>query len=458
MKRTLSIILTVVLFVSLLAVPAMAEEETKAIELKDAGMTLNFPKSYFETKGLVNGNGGNELESGLDIYSMELLYVAMTEDEFNDLFSKSDVADYTEEEINFFLDSVATLMMIYTLGPNKTIDDLCDYYSVLYDSKWEKEDCLSKITEVDGYTFYLYQDPVYQNSNSFRPGYAEEYQELLGRTDEVLALSDFYAPVDRYADLAGSKLEFVTTDLDGNPVNSADLFAEHEITMLNVWASWCGPCKKELAELEEISHRLADKDCAVVGLLFDGDDKDAVDEARAEMEKNGVTYLMLCPPAEVEEILDVTSFPTTFYISRDGTFACPPTLGAYIETYEPTVDACLSGSGMSDPVPDPSPDGSDGTTLGIEASDGVMPNNGDTYCVYVANEKGDPVQGVVVQFCSETQCMMGKTDENGLAVFEEEPGNYTVHILKVPAEYEKDPTEYRIPAVYSDVSVVLKFK
>ena len=72
MKRTLSIILTVVLFVSLLAVPAMAEEETKAIELKDAGMTLNFPKSYFETKGLVNGNGGNELESGLDIYSMEL--------------------------------------------------------------------------------------------------------------------------------------------------------------------------------------------------------------------------------------------------------------------------------------------------------------------------------------------------------------------------------------------------
>ena len=51
---------------------------------------------------------------------------------------------------------------------------------------------------------------------------------------------------------------------------------------------------------------------------------------------------------------------------------------------------------------------------------------------------------------------MGKTDAQGLASFEVPEGNYTVHILKVPEGYEKNPTEYTVPAAYSDVSIVVK--
>jgi hypothetical protein len=54
--------------------------------------------------------------------------------------------------------------------------------------------------------------------------------------------------------------------------------------------------------------------------------------------------------------------------------------------------------------------------------------------------------------------MMAKTDENGVAVFEVAPGHYVVHILKVPAEYEKDRGEYVLSDTYSDVVVVLNFK
>lgn len=74
------------------------------------------------------------------------------------------------------------------------------------------------------------------------------------------------------------------------------------------------------------------------------------------------------------------------------------------------------------------------------------------------DEKGNPVQGAAVQFCSDSQCMMAKTDENGMAVFEVEPGSYSVHILKVPSDYEKHLTEYRLSDTYSDVVVVLNFK
>ena len=56
-------------------------------------------------------------------------------------------------------------------------------------------------------------------------------------------------------------------------------------------------------------------------------------------------------------------------------------------------------------------------------------------------ESEAPLAGVKVQFCSDTQCMMGKTDENGCAVFMSDPGNYTAHILKAPEGYAKTGEE-----------------
>ena len=44
---------------------------------------------------------------------------------------------------------------------------------------------------------------------------------------------------------------------------------------------------------------------------------------------------------------------------------------------------------------------------------------------------GTPVAGAVVQFCSESLCMTGNTDENGEAHFDQEAGVYTVHVLRL---------------------------
>ena len=64
------------------------------------------------------------------------------------------------------------------------------------------------------------------------------------------------------------------------------------------------------------------------------------------------------------------------------------------------------------------------------------------YTVYVVDAESEaPLAGVKVQFCSDTQCMMGKTDENGCAVFMSDPGNYTAHILKAPEGYAKTGEE-----------------
>ncbi len=67
---------------------------------------------------------------------------------------------------------------------------------------------------------------------------------------------------------------------------------------------------------------------------------------------------------------------------------------------------------------------------------------------------GNPVPGVTVQFCSDAACMMGETDETGTAVFQEEEGHYTVHILKAPEEYVVDEAEYTLEA-FCDLTIFL---
>ncbi|MBP3870131.1 MAG: hypothetical protein J6E46_04060 [Faecalicoccus sp.] len=78
------------------------------------------------------------------------------------------------------------------------------------------------------------------------------------------------------------------------------------------------------------------------------------------------------------------------------------------------------------------------------------------YEVYVTNEAGDPVEGVKVQFCSDTECLMGDTDKDGIATFEKEAGTYTVHVYKAPEEYAKDKTEYEAPEKPGRINITLK--
>ena len=75
----------------------------------------------------------------------------------------------------------------------------------------------------------------------------------------------------------------------------------------------------------------------------------------------------------------------------------------------------------------------------------------------VYDADGNPVQGVSIQFCSNDMCNMAKTDADGIATFNMDEGmEYTVHVLKVPAGYEKDAGEYLTETTYSDVTIFLE--
>ena len=85
----------------------------------------------------------------------------------------------------------------------------------------------------------------------------------------------------------------------------------------------------------------------------------------------------------------------------------------------------------------------------------VSPNGLRVYRVHVTDGT-NPVEKATVQFCSDTACLIGKTNADGYASFDQPAGAvYTVHILKTPSGYEKNEAEYETLREYCDVEVVV---
>lgn len=138
----------------------------------------------------------------------------------------------------------------------------------------------------------------------------------------------------------GSGISFQTTDLDGNAVDSAELFAENKITMINIWGTYCGPCINEMPELEELSKEYADKGVAVVGLVVDVTESDdsLLSEAQEIVGDTGVTYLNLKAWDGLKDQLSAVATPTTYFVDSSGSLVGDPVIGASVEKYRQSLD------------------------------------------------------------------------------------------------------------------------
>lgn len=109
-------------------------------------------------------------------------------------------------------------------------------------------------------------------------------------------------------------------DLDGNEISTADF--EGKVLVINLWGSWCPPCREEAPVLREVSENLADDNVQFLGILT----KDKPASANAFNKKAGITY-----PSIVDEdgrlqlafanSMPSQAIPTTWVIDRNGKVA-----------------------------------------------------------------------------------------------------------------------------------------
>jgi cytochrome c biogenesis protein CcmG/thiol:disulfide interchange protein DsbE len=102
---------------------------------------------------------------------------------------------------------------------------------------------------------------------------------------------------------------------DGKPIPGLSNAAfAGELTLVNVWASWCIPCADEVPFLEKLSH---DKRIKLVGINY----KDPTDNARRFLNRYGNPFVAVGVDASGRASIDwgVYGVPETYLIGRDGT-------------------------------------------------------------------------------------------------------------------------------------------
>jgi peroxiredoxin len=106
---------------------------------------------------------------------------------------------------------------------------------------------------------------------------------------------------------------FTLKDIAGSDVSLSDF--EGKVVVLDLWATWCPPCRQEIPVLVELYEEFEDQGLVVVGV---GMDEGGADVLRPFAEANKMTYPVLVGDKAVGEAYKVTSIPTTFVIGRDG--------------------------------------------------------------------------------------------------------------------------------------------
>ena len=319
MKKILALILALALALSLCAVSFAddPDEIPGTVTMPAAGLRFVPTELMRNAKGTIVTDGAIPVDS--DIYMAYWVYFLVTEDEFAALTDYSTVP-------------YASLFTLFSIGGGMDFDAFNEiYYGNTVDAS-----NVRLIGQEGDVSFYIWLDPADEDyASTLADEYRDEYLALVNDTEATVAGVTCSAP--DVPTLDGISFAFETKDLEGNPVSSADLFAQNEVTMVNIWATWCGPCIGELAELQKIHERLQEKGCGVIGILIDED----IDAAKELMAEYGVTYPVILTPADLSGMIEIAGYPTTFFVGRDGNGMGRQILGAQVDKYESKLEELL---------------------------------------------------------------------------------------------------------------------
>lgn len=119
--------------------------------------------------------------------------------------------------------------------------------------------------------------------------------------------------------------EFTMQEINGETYTQ-EMFGDYELTMINVFTTWCTPCVREIPDLAKLHEEMADEGVQVAGIVLDAagasgnPDEEALEKAKLLKEKAGVTYPFLIPDAGYlnGRLAGISAVPTTFFVDREG--------------------------------------------------------------------------------------------------------------------------------------------
>ena len=137
---------------------------------------------------------------------------------------------------------------------------------------------------------------------------------------------------------------FTAEDLDGNTVTES-IFSDKDLTVMNIWGTFCGPCIREMPELGAWAKDMPEN-VQLIGLVIDiaGDeDTEHHDLAVSIMQNADADFTQIVANQDFADILkDVYGVPTTMFVDKDGNIVGDPIIGANVDGYKEFVEDYLN--------------------------------------------------------------------------------------------------------------------
>lgn len=128
-------------------------------------------------------------------------------------------------------------------------------------------------------------------------------------------LRAFHRPGEAKPEVGFLAPDFALTDLDGKPVKLSDL--RGKVVFLNIWATWCGPCRIEMPEMKRL-HEQQMPDLAIVAVNMT-DTERGPQAVREFMDLFGYRFTVpLDQDGSVTRLYRAVSIPTSFFLNGEG--------------------------------------------------------------------------------------------------------------------------------------------
>lgn len=202
--------------------------------------------------------------------------------------------------------------------------------------------------------------------------------------------------------------DFVLPLTDGSEAKLSELLKDKEVVVLNIFASWCGPCEKEFPDMEKTYQKYKDKleIVAVSGDLV----LDEMEDMVKYKEEHNLSFLIGMKNESIDS-LKVGGFPTTYIIDRNGRIVFSQSSAFLHEGDFEKVVTSLMG------------DDYEGKQVAL-------------YNFYVTNADKERVSDIEIRLYNDTVDETIKTGEDGIAsYFTQDAQDLKIEVLNLPDGY-----------------------
>ena len=141
---------------------------------------------------------------------------------------------------------------------------------------------------------------------------------VLGVTCAIAYSATRYLRHELFPVVLGSKApNFMALTLDSIPKEKHLADYRGDVVMINVWATWCLPCRVEMPSIEQLHKAYGPKGLKIVAVSIDDPGTDA--GIRTFAKQYGLTFEILHDPTgKIVDQYDISGYPETFIVGKDG--------------------------------------------------------------------------------------------------------------------------------------------